>query len=194
MEKNPDYCNGVCTCLRTCIYVILHNHVECTEYYRCHHKLSPMNNNHILDIQMMSNVLNQLILCGLSMMTPWRSLIMRSFPRTSLTVHTVCYLAQTLNKRKCAIKLKSLFPIWLNCRFGSSVCYFYSGTAEGFTIRGHGYFVKGKCTVTNLANFCVTPLFRRPQGSQGCLEKQNHPLISNLVLWCAKIGPKSHNF
>ena len=65
-----------------------------------------------------------------------------SFPRTSLTVHTVCYLAQALNKRKCAIKLKSLFPIWLNCRFGSSVCYFYSGTAEG--LPGHGHFVRGK--------------------------------------------------
>ena len=62
------------------------------------------------------------------------SLIIGSLPWTSLTVHTVCYLAQTLNKRKCAIKLKSLFPIWLNCRFGSSVCYFYSGTAEGFTM------------------------------------------------------------
>ena len=46
-------------------------------------------------------------------------------------------------------------------------------------------------TVTDLANSCVTPLFRRPQGSQGSLEKQNHPLSSNLVVWCAKIGPKT---
>ena len=46
-------------------------------------------------------------------------------------------------------------------------------------------------TVTDLANFCATPLFRRPQGSQGCLEKQNYPLSSNLVVWCAKIGPKT---
>ena len=46
-------------------------------------------------------------------------------------------------------------------------------------------------TVTDLANSCVTPLFRRPQGSQGCLEKRNHPLSSNLVVWCAKIGPKT---
>ena len=45
--------------------------------------------------------------------------------------------------------------------------------------------------MTDLANSCVTPLFRRPQGSQGCLEKQNHPLSSNLVVWCAKIGPKT---
>ena len=50
-------------------YIII---VECTEYYRCHHKLSPMNNNHILDRKMMVNVSNQIILCGLSMMTPWR--------------------------------------------------------------------------------------------------------------------------
>ena len=46
-------------------------------------------------------------------------------------------------------------------------------------------------TVTDLANSCATPLFRRPQGSQGCLGKQNHPLSWNLVLWCAKIGPKT---
>ena len=46
-------------------------------------------------------------------------------------------------------------------------------------------------TVTDLANFCVTPLFRRPQGSHGCLEKQNYPLSSNLVVWCAKIGSKT---
>ena len=48
-----------------------------------------------------------------------------------------------------------------------------------------------RLTVTDLANSCVTPLFRRPQGSQGCLEKRNHPLSSNLVVWCAKIGPKT---
>ena len=36
----------------------------------------------------------------------------------------------------------------------------------------------------------ITPLFRRPQGPQGCLEKRNHPLSSNLMVWCAKIGPK----
>ena len=48
-----------------------------------------------------------------------------------------------------------------------------------------------KITVTYLANSCATPLFRRPQGSQGCLEKQNHPLSLNLVNWCAKIGSKT---
>ena len=46
-------------------------------------------------------------------------------------------------------------------------------------------------TVTDLANSCATPLFRRPQASQGCLEKQNNPLSWNLVGWCAKIGPKT---
>ena len=29
------------------------------------------------------------------------------------------------------------------------------------------------------------------QGPQGCLEKQNHSLNSNLVVWCAKTGPKT---
>ena len=45
--------------------------------------------------------------------------------------------------------------------------------------------------MTDLANSCAIPLFRRPQGSQGCLEKQNFPLSSNLAVWCAKIGPKT---
>ena len=31
-------------------------------------------------------------------------------------------------------------------------------------------------TVTDLANSCANPLFRRPQGSLGCLEKGNQPL------------------
>ena len=46
-------------------------------------------------------------------------------------------------------------------------------------------------TVTDLANSCATPLFRPPQVPRGCLEKGNHPLSSNLVVWCAKIGPKT---
>ena len=46
-------------------------------------------------------------------------------------------------------------------------------------------------TVTGLANFGFTPLLWCSQGPQGCLEKQNYPLSSNLVVWCAKIGPKT---
>ena len=46
-------------------------------------------------------------------------------------------------------------------------------------------------TVTDSPNSCATPLFRHPQGSQGYLEKQNHPLSLNLVVWCAKIWPKT---
>ena len=36
----------------------------------------------------------------------------------------------------------------------------------------------------------LTPLLRRPQGLQGCLEKQNCPLSLNFAVWCAKIGPQ----
>ena len=46
-------------------------------------------------------------------------------------------------------------------------------------------------TVTESADFGFIPLFWLPQGLQRCLEKQNHPLNSNLVVWCAKIGPKT---
>ena len=37
----------------------------------------------------------------------------------------------------------------------------------------------------------ITPLLWRSQGPQGCLEKRNCPLSSNLAVWCAKIGPKT---
>ena len=46
-------------------------------------------------------------------------------------------------------------------------------------------------TVTESADFGFNPLLRRPQGPQGCLEKQNCPLSLNLAVWCAKIGPKT---
>ena len=45
-----------------------------------------------------------------------------------------------------------------------------------------------KITVTESADFGFNPILRRPQGPQGCLEKQNCPLSWNLVVWCAKIG------
>ena len=37
----------------------------------------------------------------------------------------------------------------------------------------------------------TTPLIRRPQVPHGCLEKQNHALNLNLMVWCTKIGPRS---
>ena len=40
----------------------------------------------------------------------------------------------------------------------------------------------------------ITPLLWRPQGPQGCLEKQNCPLNLNLVVWCTKIGSKTKKF
>ena len=46
-------------------------------------------------------------------------------------------------------------------------------------------------TVTESADFGFIPLLWRPQGPKGCLEKQNYPLSLNLVVWCAKIGPKT---
>ena len=66
------------------------------------------------------------------------------------------------------------------CRAGGNL------TWVGFNLTWKQFF-----TVTDLANSCANPLFRRAQGSQGCLEKQNHPLSWILVVWCAKIGPKT---
>ena len=46
-------------------------------------------------------------------------------------------------------------------------------------------------TLTEAADLGSIPLFWRPQGPQGCLEKRNCPLSLNLAVWCAKIGLKS---
>ena len=43
----------------------------------------------------------------------------------------------------------------------------------------------------NIFQIQITLLLWGPQDSQGCLEKQNHPLSSNLVVLCAKIGSKT---
>ena len=45
--------------------------------------------------------------------------------------------------------------------------------------------------MTGLADFGFTPLLWRTLDLQGYLEKQNYPLSSNLVVWCAKIGLKT---
>ena len=46
-------------------------------------------------------------------------------------------------------------------------------------------------TVTEWADFGFFLLLWRPQGSQGCLKKQNHPLSLNLAVWCAKMDLKT---
>ena len=65
---------------------------------------------------------------------------------------------------------------------------------SGFNLKKTNFFARWHQHPQNSWNIFqiqITPLFRRPQGPQGCLEKQNHPLSSNLVVWCAKIGPKT---
>ena len=65
---------------------------------------------------------------------------------------------------------------------------------SGFNLKETIFFTRWRYHPQNSWNIFqiqITPLFRRPQGPQGCLEKQNHPLSSNLVVWCAKIGPKT---
>ena len=73
----------------------------------------------------------------------------------------------------------------------------YSSKITGWKLIGPylfiSYFACNDITLTDLANFCFTPLFWHPQGPQGCLEKQNHPLSSNLVVWCASIWKKIKN-
>ena len=46
---------------------------------------------------------------------------------------------------------------------------------------------------TESADFGFIPLLWRPQGPLGCLEKQNHSLSLNLVVWCANIQNNFNN-
>ena len=99
-------------------------------------------------------------------------------------VEYICYISCQLTSlheyfsRRAWVAFDSHTPL-------AMICCSQGENLANFIYRGSPF------TVTNLANSCVTPLFRRPQGSQGCLEKQNCPLSLNLVVWCAKIGPKT---
>ena len=65
---------------------------------------------------------------------------------------------------------------------------------SGFNLKKTNFFARWRQHPQNSWNIFqiqITPLFRHPQGPQGCLEKRNHPLSLNLVVWCAKIGPKT---
>ena len=65
---------------------------------------------------------------------------------------------------------------------------------SGFNLKKTNFFARWHQHPQNSWNIFwlqITPLFRCLQGPQGCLEKQNHPLSSNLVVWRAKIWPKS---
>ena len=65
---------------------------------------------------------------------------------------------------------------------------------SGFNFKKTNFFARWRQHPQNSWNIFqiqITPLISCPQGSQGCLEKQNHPLSWNLVDWCAKIGPKT---
>ena len=65
---------------------------------------------------------------------------------------------------------------------------------SGFNLKKTNFFARWRQHPQNSWNIFqiqITPLFRRPQGPQGCLEKWNYPLSSNLEVWCAKIGPKT---
>ena len=64
----------------------------------------------------------------------------------------------------------------------------------GFNLKKTHFFARWRQHPQNSWNIFqiqITPLFRHPQGPQGCPEKQNYPLSTNLVVWRAKIGPKT---
>ena len=75
-------------------------------------------------------------------------------------------------------------------------CKIIKGTS-GFNLKKPNFFARWRQHPKNSWNIFqiqITPLFRRPQGRQRCLEKQNYPLSLNKVVWCAKIGPKTKKF
>ena len=72
-------------------------------------------------------------------------------------------------------------------------CKIIKGTS-GFNLKKTNFFTRWRQHPKNSWNIFqiqITPLLWRPQGPQGCLEKQNYPLSLNLVVWFAKIGPKT---
>ena len=65
---------------------------------------------------------------------------------------------------------------------------------SGFNFKKTNFFARWRQHPQNSWNIFqiqITQLFRRLQGPHGCLEKRNHPLSWNLVVWCAKIGLKT---
>ena len=65
---------------------------------------------------------------------------------------------------------------------------------SGFNLKKINFFARWRQHPQNSWNIFqiqITPLFRRPKAPQRCQEKRNHPLSSNLLVWCAKIGPKT---
>ena len=65
---------------------------------------------------------------------------------------------------------------------------------SGFNLKETIFFTRWRHLPKNSWNILqiqISPLFWRPQGPQGCLEKRNCPLNSNLAVWCAKIGPRT---
>ena len=65
---------------------------------------------------------------------------------------------------------------------------------SGFNLKETIFFTRWRYHPQNSWNIVqiqITPLFRCPQGPHGCLVKRNHPLSLNLVVWCAKIVPKT---
>ena len=65
---------------------------------------------------------------------------------------------------------------------------------QGFNLKKTIFFARRRHHLKNswkIFQIQITPLLWRPQGPQGCLEKQNYPLSSNLAVCCAKIGLKT---
>ena len=65
---------------------------------------------------------------------------------------------------------------------------------SGFNLKKTNFFARWRQhpqKSLNIFQIQITPVFRRLHRLQGCLEKRNHPLSLNLVVWCAKIGPKT---
>ena len=105
---------------------------------------------------------------------------------TFLTIQGVLNSAATIRQRqvarisRCCLIVTS--SVWSTYRVSQGKLFFLNSLTVNLLIC--------TLTVTGLANFSFTPLLWHPQGPQGCLEQQNYPLSSNLVIWCAKIGLK----
>jgi hypothetical protein len=74
------------------------------------------------------------------------------------------------------------------CGFGKWLCHFLTMKNNKGDMRLQFQVKKNSWKKFQIQ---ITPLLWRSQGPQGCLEKRNCPLSSNLAVWCTKIGPKT---
>ena len=90
-----------------------------------------------------------------------------------------------------------LWKLWIVAMQSDDITFYACKIVKrtsGFNLKGTNFLTRWRQHPKNSWNIFqiqITLLLWHPQDPQECLEKQNYPLSLNLVVWCAKIGPKT---